>query len=219
MAQMGKKHRLVLVALFALLVSGCTVPSPNETLPVLTTGKATEEPAMCPWREPDADLHRFFPKATHYKRDTLILSSLRVEVLRRLGPKVPIQSNTLYAYRAQTQTPNEENATVGTLLVRRVSGQWGAIEMVLAVNNARRVVGLRIQRHREPPEVAAILTGAKWLGAFRDKTANDAFVVGQDLPPVPEAAQVSAQAIAGAVRALLIEYDVAETTREKSAGR
>jgi hypothetical protein len=167
---------------------------------------AVEVPAMCPWRDPQGDLRRFFPGADGYRQETLILSSLRLEILKRLGPGVPLESNALYVYRA-TQGKSDR----GTILVRRAGGEYGAIEVVVALDPARRVVGVHLQRHREPPPVADVITSPQWLGAFRGKSASDAFHVGGDLPAVPPAAQKSAEAVARAVRSLLIEFEVAET--------
>jgi hypothetical protein len=170
----------------------------------------TEAPAMCPWRDPLGDLNRFFPGADSYRQETLILSSLRLEVLKRLGPGVPLESNALYVYRAI-----EGKVDRGTILIRRTGGEYGAIEVVVAVDPARHVVGVRLQRYREPPAVAAPIASPRWLDSFRGKTAGDAFRVGGDLTAVPPSATRSAEAVAGAVRSLLIELDVAERRTHK----
>jgi hypothetical protein len=161
---------------------------------------------MCPWRDPKADLHRFFPDASDYKLEALILSSVRLEVIKRLGPETPLESNALYIYRAYRG--KEER---GAFLVRRAAGEFGAIEVVVAIDTAGHVVGIHLQRHREPPEIAAALVSPAWLGAFKGKTAKDSLRVGGGLPSVPPASGKSAEAVARTVRALLIEYDVAES--------
>lgn len=164
---------------------------------------------MCPWRDPNGDLRRFFPGATTYRQDTLILSPLRLPILKRLGPGARLDSNALYAYRAL-----KGGAAVGAVLIRRVAAEFGAVEVVVGVGLDRRVVGVRLQRHREPPAVAAAIASPAWLGAFRGKGPGDAFRIGGDLPAVPPEARRSAEAVAGAVRSLLIEYDVAESARK-----
>ena len=106
-------------------------------------------PAMCPWREPEKDLRRFFPGATSYRTDTLALSSIRQRILNRLGPGSRIEDNSLYVHRALRGTE-----TVGSVLVRRAAGPHGAIEVVAAVDRSGKLVGLRVQRHREPEATA-----------------------------------------------------------------
>jgi hypothetical protein len=202
---------LIVAAAPLALSSGCRDEGGGITPGYETAhSAATEAPAMCPWRDPQGDLIRFFPGADVYKQETLILSQLRLEIMKRLGPGVPLESNALYVYRvARAQAP------VGTILVRRAGGEYGAIEVVVAVDPKRRVVGVRLQRHREPPAVASAIASPRWLDSLRGKTAGDAFRVGGDLPAVPPAAAKSAEAVAGAVRSLLIELDVAETRTQK----
>ena len=194
-------------AIVAGLLSGCqsapdlsVEPAPETPLHI------AEAPAMCPWRDPKADLNRFFSDADSYKLEALILSSLRLEVIRRLGPDTPLESNALYIYRV-----HRGKEARGVVLVRRAPGEFGAIEVVVAVDASGQIVGVHLQRHREPPEVAAALESPTWLGAFKGKTADDPLRIGTGLPAVPAAARKSAEAVARAVRSLLIEYDVAES--------
>lgn len=199
-------HALCLMPL-VFFVSGCTEHDAPTGDPTIRA--SLDAPAMCPWREPEKDLQHFFPGANDYSRDTLILSSLRLEIMKRLGKDVPLESNSLYAYRVHRQ-----KQTCGTILVRRTAGEFGAMEVVLAVNPERQVVGLWLQRHREPPAIARVIEDAKWLGKFTGKKADDDFTIGQGLPVVPPDAEKSATAVAQAVRSLLIEYDVVESSQK-----
>jgi hypothetical protein len=192
-----------LVAVLTSFLAGCLPKDDISPEPVVRGN--TEAPAMCPWRDPAGDMTRFFPGTSEYSRDTLILSSYRVVIMRRLGKDTPLESNTLYAYRI-----HRDGKTIGTVLVRRAAGEYGAIEVVLAVDNERRIVGLRLQRHREPVSIAAALTNPKWENAFHRKNADDDFTLGRGLPEVPKDARTSANAVAKAVRSLLIEYDTVE---------
>jgi hypothetical protein len=168
--------------------------------------------AMCPWRDPQADLRALFPGADGYTQATLILSPLRLPILRRLGPGATLPSNTLYAYRV-----TRGGEPQGAVLVRRVPGEYGAIEVVVGVDRTRRIVGVRVQRHREPDETARVLFVPAWLGAFRGKGAGDMFQPGRDLPAVPPDALTDARAVANAVRSLLVEFDVAEQAAARAA--
>ena len=174
---------------------------------------AIEAPAMCPWRSPEKDLRAFFPRASGYRPETLVLSPLRLEIQRRLGAGVRLESNALYIYRVEESAATMPPSPCGAFLVRRASGEYGAIEVVVAVGMDRRVVGVRLQRHREPPPAAGTLASARWLGAFNGKSAASAFRSGEDLPVVSLAAKRSCEAVAGAVRSLLIEYDASEEHR------
>lgn len=147
-----------------------------------------EATPMCPWRFPERDLARFFPGHRSWRQDTLVLSPHRLEILGRLGPGAVLESNALYLYRIDG---------AGSVLVRRLEGEYGAIEVVVAVGPDRRVVGLRVQRHREPPATARLIESPSFAAAFRGKGAAD---------PLPQ----SHPGIARAVRSLLIELDVAE---------
>ena len=193
-----------LTALTLPALSGCASRDEPTTDPVVR-GNA-QAPAMCPWRDPEGDRARFFPGSSGFTQDTLILSASRLEILRRLGPGIPLLSNTLYAFRVR-----REGKVAGTILLRSARGEYGVIEVVLAVNPERKIIGLRLQRHREPPQIAAALTDIHWLQSFQGKSAKDSFQLGKDLRDVPEAARPSARAVAATVRSLLIEYEVVES--------
>ena len=152
-----------------------------------------EAPAMCPWRDPKGDLARFFPGEKLWHQETLVLSPYRQEILTRLGPGETLDSNSLYVYRVGDIKPN------GSILVKRFAGEFGAIEAVIAVNLERQIIGVRVQRHREPPENAKALENTS---GFAGKSEGDALP--QDSP-----------ALARAVRATLIALDVAESKKKQ----
>lgn len=157
--------------------------------------------AMIPWRNSEEDMAAFFPGATvpsASQPKIIALSQHRQEIQQRLGPDISLDSNALYIF----PVPGH-----GAVLLRRASGEYGAIEVVLAVDEKQKVVSVRIQRHREPPDIATAITSPTFLSAFRGKTAEDDFIIGKGLPAIPEVAKTSATAIARAVRALLIEYN------------
>ena len=159
----------------------------------------------CPWREPQADLQRFFPSATQYQLETLILSGARTELAQRLGRIPTGDENALHLYRAlQGATP------LGCVLTRRVKGEHGAIELVLGIDSQRRVCGARLQRLREPEPVASALGRPEWLGSFIGKNVSSAWKIGVDLPQVPSAALPSAEAIVEGARSLLVLASVAD---------
>ena len=101
---------------------------------------------------------------------------------------------------------------MGGVLTRRVKGEFGAIEIVLAVKNDGRLAGVKLQRIREPESVAKAFSEA-WLRSFRGKSSESNWRLGQDVPAVSDAAKVSALAILEGVRSQLILLAVALSTR------
>jgi len=167
-------------------------------------------PGLVPWRDPRGDMARFFPGATGYESETRILSHRRLELAKRLG-RAPMGDDLLLRLHPVRQGTRR----AGVVLVQRVRGEHGAIEMVLALTPEGRVRGARLQRSREPGPVMAALTG-EWLAAFTGKSATDAWRMGSDLPSVPAAARRSAEAVAGGARTALILWQVAR--QEPSGG-
>jgi hypothetical protein len=102
-------------------------------------------PDPVPWREPEADLRRFFPGANAHREDVRILSGERLILIRKLG----------------RQPTGEEHLAVLHRVLK--GGQPAGVVMV-------RRGGLRLQRHREPGPVADALQ--EWLGTFAGKTAH-----------------------------------------------
>jgi hypothetical protein len=167
---------------------------------------------LCPWREPAADLKRFFPNATRHELEIRILSGRRQELAEQLGRTPTGDENALHVYRVYDgPTP------LGVVLTRRVKGAYGAIELVLAVNPDERVSGLRLQRLREPESAANALQNPDWLHSFAGKRATDSWKLGQDVPEVAADARSSAEAIVEGVRSLLILLAMTGQTNEPIA--
>jgi hypothetical protein len=177
-------------------VSPRGAPVPTRTV---THHSTIEAAPVCPWREPKRDLRTFFPGATGVHEERRILSHLRLTLIRELGRPLSPGEMLLRPFHVV-----QGSRAVGTVLLRRVKGEFGAIELVLAVAADGQVRGVRIQREREPERIAAALTDPHWLASFRGKTADSSLRPGEDLLPVPEEARVSATAVAEGVRSLLI---------------
>jgi hypothetical protein len=160
---------------------------------------------LCPWREPEADLKRFFPNATRYEVETLILSGSRGELAERLGRIPTGDENALRLYRVF-----QETELLGCVMTQRVKGEYGAIELVLGLDTRKRICGMRLQRMREPEPVAHALENSEWLGSFTGKDAASAWKIGVDLPEVPTEARVSAEAVVHGARSLLVLLEVGD---------
>ena len=175
----------------------------SADVPLLNLGTApTETAPLCPWREPESDLRAFFPKATDFHAETRILSAKRLEMASRLGRIPTAEENSLRVYCIyQGKQP------LGHILTRRAKGEFGAIEIVLAVAADGQVQGMRLQRQREPEVTSAALHSTAWLSAFNHQTARSEWRLGRAIPDVPPEARVSAQEIVESVRSLLILLD------------
>lgn len=166
--------------------------------------KRVEAAPLCPWREPEEGLRHFFPDGTHYVAQKLILSGLRLELTERLGRAPEPEENTLTLHRIF-----REAEEIGCVLTRRVKGEHGAIELVLATSRDGEVRGLRLQRMREPESVAKELQNAAWLDLFRGRKHDRGWDL-DDLTYVPEEARASAHAVREGVRSLLVLQAVGE---------
>ena len=159
---------------------------------------------LCPWRAPEEDRRRFFPTSTASRDETLVLSRQRIELQKRLGRMPGADDNALIVHRILAP-----EGSPGVIITRRVRGECGLIELVLAADARGRVIGARIQRHREPAATASALLSESWLGAFHGKDSRSSWQLGTDIPSVPPDARVSAEAIAKATGTALILLDVA----------
>jgi len=157
---------------------------------------------MCPWREPERDLQAFFPGATGYKTETRILSAQRRLLAGKLGRQPRPDESRVYLHRVE-----RGSRAFGYVVVRRVRGEYGAIELVVAVADGQ-VRGVRLQRHREPLAVASAINKKQWLRYFEGKRAEFDMRVGQTIPPVPPGAHASAEAVAEGVRSALVLVEV-----------
>lgn len=173
-----------------------------------------EQPSMglCPWRDPQHDRALFFPTATETREETLILSGKRPEVAKQLGRPGTGEENALKVYRILHQ-----DQFLGSIVARRVRGESGVIELLLAVRTNGEIVGAKIQRLREPDAVATALQSSSWLGAFTGKTRASAWRLGADIPDVPPAARTSAAAVLDAAHTLLVLLAIADETHTAGA--
>lgn len=170
-----------------------------------TQRKGPEASPLCPWREPERDLKAWFPQATGHRTEIPVLSAHLMDLKQRLGRWPTPDENPLYLHRVlQGQT------VIGTVLVRRVKGEYGAIEIVLAVDTSSKIRGVRLQRMREPEAIANALRAPGWLATFGGKTFAAKWQLGGVVPDVAPAARQSAAAVVEGVRSLLILEQVAD---------
>ena len=169
--------------------------------------RVREEPedGLCPWRDPKADLKQFFAANVQEQEEVIVLSRKRQEIGKRLGRVPTGDENLLRVYRIRQKTK-----LLGTVIPRRLRGESGVIEIVIAVDTHGKVIGAKLQRLREPNSIAKILRSSEVLGRFAGKTAQSAWHLGTDFAQVDPAAKISAAAILNGTRTALILLDAGE---------
>lgn len=160
------------------------------------TRQRIETSTLCPWRDPENDLKQFFPGATSHQAERRILSGRRVELAALLGRIPTAEENIVVVERVQ-----QDGNLRGVVLTRRVKGEYGAVELVMAVEPEHRLRAVRIQRSREPDEITASLERGI-LTELPGKTAADLVSDGSG--------GKTASAIQAGVRAELILFEMAD---------
>ncbi len=176
----------------------------RELLPIVQgVQERSESPALCPWRDPKRDLRSLFPGADGYDTRVLVLSSLRTRILDALGPGGRLDENILQVYPVR-----KLGKPIGTVLVRRANGKYGAIEVVAGISPDKTIAGVVVQRHREAGESERLMSNSSWLSEFAGKSASSDFELGAGLPKPSSEAAASAEAVSRAVRSVLVEFTI-----------
>ena len=163
----------------------------------------TAAASLCVWRQPDADISGIFGSGSYKTVFADITDAQRGKIEKRLGFALDAdetQFKYFPVYKGEKR--------VGTVMTHAGKGQFGAIEVVVAViegDSGPVIKAVRIQRDREKAKAA--LRSKEFLGQFKGKGLNDAFKVGDDLKTATEGAEKASQAVATAARKLLIVYN------------
>ncbi len=158
---------------------------------------SSAQASLCVWRKPDEDIRQFFPGAETYRTDIKEPGAKREAIEKRIGAKLDSDESEFKIYRIL-----KGGKSIGTIMTHLGKGQFGAIEVVVAIENYGKVKGVRIQRDRE--KARAALRGAAFLGQFAGKTSKDPLTVGKDIRTAAEGAEQSSQIIAFSVKKLLV---------------
>jgi len=203
----GSSFILLLLALASIIVAVVLrsrfAGRDAEVVKVVTREERTP---ICPWRNPSHDLAQLFPGATGYVAENVALSGVMAAAQKRLGRPLAPDENPLRVYHV-----TNERGPMGTILVRRVKGEHGGIEIVTGMDERQAIRGVLVQSHREPPEVAQALTSSNWLRGFIGLNAGSSFDPAAGLPSVPAVAAPSAHAVVEGVHseAILFEFAAA----------
>jgi len=169
---------------------------------------------VCVWRFPDKDIKTLFPKATGYKTEVLTYSKdEKAKIESILGSKLDDDETKFNFYRIYKDTTK-----IGLVLTHSVKGQYGAIEVVISLQNkydstgeyiGASITNVLIQRDREVK--SKDLRSDKFLSHFINKTVKSKF----DNTKLVAGAEKSSRAIIFSVKKLLIVQKILEQERTK----
>jgi len=162
--------------------------------------------ALCVWINPDRDIKNFFPGANSYSTETKKYTKEQKErIEKRINAKLDPDENEFKFYRVK-----KDKKVVGTVLTHQTRGRYGAVQVVVGINNDTQIVGVYVQRHREPTN----LNDKSFLKQFVGKTADSPIKTGEDIKPISGHEQ-SCQAVAFSVRKIMVVHDVLGTEVRK----
>jgi Na+-translocating ferredoxin:NAD+ oxidoreductase subunit G len=165
----------------------------------LSTFTIEARASLCVWVNPDRDIRNFFPGASDYSTEVRKYSKDQEDtIVKRLGAPLDPDESEFKFYRIKKQ-----GRTVGTVLTHQARGKYGAVQTVVALDNDNRIIGVYVQRHREP----ANLNQESFLKQFKGKTASDPLTVGRDIQAISGTEQ-SSQAVAFSVKKIVVASDV-----------
>ncbi len=163
----------------------------------------TAAASLCVWRQPDTDISGIFGSGSYKTVFADITDSLKVKIEKRLGIALDADETQFKYFPVFKGTKR-----VGTVMTHAGKGQFGAIEVVVAVvegDSGPVIKAVRIQRDREKAKAA--LRSTEFLSQFKGMGLTDKFTVGEDLKTAVAGAEKASQAVATAARKLLIVYD------------
>lgn len=162
---------------------------------------------VCVWRDPERTMQKIFPQARDYKTVTLKMTPAVVSSAEQaLGAKLDESEKTEFNLYEITGTVDGKPRKVGTVLALAGKGEYGAIEVVIGVDEGGRSLGAYIQRSRERSTKA--LQSPEFLQQFVGKTKDSGLDVGKDIRPAAADAEAASRVVAFAVKKMLVFYDV-----------
>ncbi len=155
--------------------------------------------ALCVWVNPDRDIKTFFPGAKNYTTEMKTYTKEQGQAIeKRIAGKLDPDENEFRFYRVK-----KDGKVVGTVLTHQARGKYGAVQVVVGIGNDSKVIGVYVQRHREPTN----LNKLTFLKQFAGKDAGDPIEVGKDITAI-SGHDKSIQAVAFSVKKILVVHDV-----------
>jgi hypothetical protein len=201
----GISQERPLQSLRSVGVTGRSRPWIRALLPMLLLAGSAFG-SLCVWRQPDTDISSIFGSGSYKTVFADITDAQKKSIEKRIGFSLDADE-TQFKYFPVFKGKKR----VGTVMTHAGKGQFGAIEIVVAVvdgDSGPVIREVRIQRDREKAKAA--LRSKDFLGQFKGMSVSDDFRVTSDGPGIRTAvkgAEKASQAVATAARKLLIVYD------------
>ncbi len=179
--------RFRLVAVTVMMVMGLSV--------LVTSAYA----ALCVWLNPDRDIKNFFPGGNSYTTDIKKYNKdQEKEIEKRIGAQLDPDENEFKFYRVK-----KKDKQLGTVLTHQARGRYGAVQTVVGIGTDNKVIGVYVQRHREPTN----LNEKTFLAQFEEKSVDDPISIEKDIKPI-KGHEKSSHAVAFSVKKILVVHDV-----------
>ncbi|MBT9133821.1 MAG: Electron transport complex subunit RsxG [Firmicutes bacterium] len=139
--------------------------------------------------------------ATYSVTSTVISERKQAELQRALGELLPAADKFEETSRDGITyfLATKDGRLIGAIMQSAGSGYAGPINLVVAVDMAGAVQGVRITGHRETPGIGDRVTASAFLGQFAGKTARDPLAVGGDVQVI-SGATLSVRGVTTGVR-------------------
>jgi hypothetical protein len=152
-------------------------------------------------------MQKIFPDARDYKTVTVKMAPERIAATERLlGEKLDPSEKAEFNFYEIVGAVRGKPLKIGTIMALAGKGEYGAIEVVIGVDDDGRIVGAYIQRSRE--RVSKALKSPAFLNQFVGKSKRDGFQVGQHIVPASAEAELASRIVASVVRKMLIFHAV-----------
>lgn len=158
--------------------------------------------ALCVWRNPDRDIRELYG-ADSYKTLWVKVGNKRAVLEKRIGSKLDPDETEFRFWPVY-----KNGKRVGTITTHLGKGDYGAIEVVIALKHDDRKVwvsAVRIQRDRE--KYRKELHSEAFLKQFSGKTSQDPLQIGKDLKAAHPKALQGSRVVALSVKKLLVAFE------------
>lgn len=170
---------------------------------------------VCVWRDPERTMQRIFPAARDYKTITIKMTPETIAgVEKAIGGPLEDSEKSEFNFYELTGTVGGKTQRIGTIMALAGKGEYGAIEVVIGVDETGKVVGAYIQRARE--RATKTLQSPSFLEQFVGKTKNADFEVPEPILPASLEAEAASRVVAFVIKKMLFFHDVLTNGAKRS---
>lgn len=160
-------------------------------------------------------MQRIFPAARDYKTITVKLTPETIAAIEKaIGGPLENSEKSEFNFYELTGTVGGKTQRIGTIVALAGKGEYGAIEVVIGVDEGGKIVGTYIQRARERATKA--LQSKSFLEQFVGKTKDGDFDVGKAIVPASPEAEAASRVVAFVVKKMLVFHGVLTNGAKRS---